>query len=596
VARLCAGGLLGAVLLVAAPSLTALGQATISPAQSASPGSSDFETKARALGTKQAWSELAQLAAQWLKAQPNAPEAWLALGLADTGLRNFDRAAQALEKATALGPTLYWPWADLGAVYFSLSRFQQSIQCYQRLLVLKPGDSRALMGMAFSYLGMGNRQQALVFFQDAARAAPGDQQAWYFVGLQELMLAQPQPAIAALTKATELGPNDVKSWFLLGQAYYRTGQMESVKRVFSHIAPLNFAYAASYSDKYLNPTLDALRWPGIDASLSPVAKAESLETLAAEGQGPALQALTDAAQRGEPAAAYALGEYDRDARHDPAEATQRFNVATSWGNVDAATALGRLYLDGQGVAKNEATAYSWFLRAAWAGDADAAALVAAAFADGLGGFPRDANKAEFWRARANAGPPPIDELDDAPLSDFDKGIGAASHEIVTSMLYAGTVAGDSSGHTGQLLTTMSENGFARLDDRELLIAMRLRASLAMKGGDAACAALWTGDTSPALLEAVGRLPPAEQKEWAELIAAVARAARSDQVPVAASEAEIVGAMNNLFRIMSPPDRAAVNTVPDTPTAQCRAAQALYRALQKLDRPDALIILRASVFG
>jgi tetratricopeptide (TPR) repeat protein len=581
------GVLVAAVLFATAIGFQAQGQTT----------GTDIESRARALGARRAWPELAQLAAQWVQSQPNAPAAWLALGLADTGLERFDRALPELQRATTLGPELYWAWADLAMVDFSLSHYPQAINDYQRALQLKLGDVRALMGIGFGYVGLGDGQEASAFFDRAVKAEPTYQPGWYFLGLQQLTLGQTSQAIQTLGKATELNPKDVKSWFLLGRAYYQTGQAREVSRVFEQVLALDAAYAASYSDKFLNPTLDRWRPPVAGTALSPVAKAGLLEARAAAGQADAVQFLGKTAVRGEPAAANAAGVYDRDVRHDPAHAATWFNAAARQGNVDAAVALGRLYLTGQGVPENDATAYAWFEWAAWAGNAEAASLVADAYVEGRGGLPQDAEKAKFWQARAAAAPTPFDGLDDAPLSTFDRALGADAKDIVTSMLYVGGLAGDPTAHTGQLLAMVTKGGFARLDDDDILTAMRLRASLAAKANGNACAALWSGAEAPAVMEAVRALSPGEQTAWATLIATAARAAQSNRPAIAVTEAQLDAATRRLLGGMSRAERAAIDSgAAGTPEAQCGAARAFYEALERLDRADAVVIMRASVFG
>jgi hypothetical protein len=258
-------------------------------------------------------------------------------------------------------------------------------------------------------------------------------------------------------------------------------------------------------------------------------------------------------------------------------------------------AVGRMELTGQGVAQDSASAYSQIEWAAWAGNAEAASTMSSVYAQGSGGLPTDAAKEKFWKDRAAAVPTPYDLLDDTPLSAFDKQLGVNAKGIVASMLYVGGQADDPTLKTGQLLAMVSEEGFARLDDNDILAAMQLRTALISRGNVEACAALWTGAETPAVAQAIDALPLAEQTQWADLIAMVARAAQSNQPAVTVTEAQLSVATAHLMNALAPNDRAIIGNAGTMPALQCQAARIFYQALQRINRVDAAIIMRASVF-
>jgi uncharacterized protein len=122
----------------------------------------------------------------------------------------------------------------------------------------------------------------------------------------------------------------------------------------------------------------------------------------------AFRLLLLATARGDDQGPYALGvlrEEGPAASGGPSKSTLRaafwFRIAGQRGHVDAMFNLGRLYLAGEGVPSDAATAYVWFLRAAKAGDAQAQLIVATMLASGQG-TPEDTKEALVWYYRAKA--------------------------------------------------------------------------------------------------------------------------------------------------------------------------------------------------
>ncbi len=85
-------------------------------------------------------------------------------------------------------------------------------------------------------------------------------------------------------------------------------------------------------------------------------------------------------------------------QRDYATAGAEFEAAAKVGNIQAMAALGSLYAEGLGVARDDQRAFEWYLRAAEGGHATAQGVVARLYSTGQGTPKNDAN-ALLWARR-----------------------------------------------------------------------------------------------------------------------------------------------------------------------------------------------------
>ncbi len=88
---------------------------------------------------------------------------------------------------------------------------------------------------------------------------------------------------------------------------------------------------------------------------------------------------------------------------DPAEASRWVALAARHGLAAAQGRLGRMLLDGTGMAKDETAALGWFKTAARSGDADAMNMAGRCYENGWGTSKDNAVAAEWYRRSAEAG-------------------------------------------------------------------------------------------------------------------------------------------------------------------------------------------------
>ena len=112
--------------------------------------------------------------------------------------------------------------------------------------------------------------------------------------------------------------------------------------------------------------------------------------------------MTQAAELGDSEAAYTLGALyatGEDVEIDAEQAVRWYWMAAEAGHAEAKYNLGFMYCRGVSVPKDTALGRSLLFEAAHEGDILAMDLVADASADGLLGFPKDDEKARYWRER-----------------------------------------------------------------------------------------------------------------------------------------------------------------------------------------------------
>lgn len=115
-------------------------------------------------------------------------------------------------------------------------------------------------------------------------------------------------------------------------------------------------------------------------------------------------ALVVAAVLGGPAAAGPLEEAEEAYREKAyAKAAELWRPLAEKGDAVAQHALGTLYLEGNGVEQDDATAFMWFLRAANQGNPAAQYNVGASYAAGAGVAQSNVDAAKWFRRAADQG-------------------------------------------------------------------------------------------------------------------------------------------------------------------------------------------------
>jgi len=193
-----------------------------------------------------------------------------------------------------------------------------------------------------------------------------------------------------------------------------------------------------------------------------------------------------------------------------------------------------------------------------------------------------------------------DALAEPPLS---KTIGARSSNVASAIGDAHLQAPHNRDQAVALGVALGR-GYQRLDDFELADLLAMRSEIAAHADEPLCVAMWSGNSSrEQAASLVHYLSPAEQRRWAE-IATDAETAELRDSPArrsAPAPDALSGALIKLVEKVPGQDGAdllrALSADPATltPDQQCRATRTFYAGLSRVNRPDAIMIFRSSLY-
>jgi tetratricopeptide (TPR) repeat protein len=144
---------------------------------------------------------------------PNRADGFYGLGFILLKQTQYKDAAEALEKAAALGYAGKEVQMDLGGAYEAIPDFAKAAAAYEKYISLGPADA----WVAYQRLGICRTQ-----------------------------LGEYDAAVAALLEAQKAQPKDLKVRDALAEAYAKAGRLEDAEGVFSAMAELNPPDAKKY--------------------------------------------------------------------------------------------------------------------------------------------------------------------------------------------------------------------------------------------------------------------------------------------------------------------------------------------------------------
>jgi tetratricopeptide (TPR) repeat protein len=153
-----------------------------------------------------------------LKIAPRLGAAYNNLGLLYFQQRNFQQAADILEKGLTVDPKMSSASALLGISLFQLGKYPEARPRLEAALHANPKDDNVELFLANDLIKLGELQSAAVHLQNLSRRQPQDQEAWYLLGKIYMQLSE-----QALSKMNAIDPNSVLAHEMSGEI------MESMK-------------------------------------------------------------------------------------------------------------------------------------------------------------------------------------------------------------------------------------------------------------------------------------------------------------------------------------------------------------------------------
>ena len=159
--------------------------------------------RAEALRDASKWQEAEGVYQEIIEERPNYWPAYNGLGYVLYRYREYEKAAQAYERAANAAPQVALPLANLGTMYEELSERDKAIDACHRSLNRSPNDIayRVLGDIAFSD---GNYKGSLDNYQRAAAVDPKDPTTWRDIGDCYAMLGQPSQVRKSYGEAAQV--------------------------------------------------------------------------------------------------------------------------------------------------------------------------------------------------------------------------------------------------------------------------------------------------------------------------------------------------------------------------------------------------------
>jgi tetratricopeptide (TPR) repeat protein len=143
------------------------------------------------------------------------------LGNVYSEIGDMDTAMLALERATAINPTLSESRANLGNIYLQKNRVNDAIRQYREALGLNPGDPKTYNNLGNAYMAIEERNAAASAYRQAIHLDPNFVDAYRNMALLLTRQERYSQAMAQLNLALAIDSENAQIYNQLGELYYR---------------------------------------------------------------------------------------------------------------------------------------------------------------------------------------------------------------------------------------------------------------------------------------------------------------------------------------------------------------------------------------
>ncbi|HTY47442.1 MAG TPA: tetratricopeptide repeat protein [Methanomassiliicoccales archaeon] len=208
-----------------------------------------------------------------LSIKPEHDLAWRMKAQAFLGLKQNERALEAITQAINVRDTDPWSWYTLGVIFNGLGRYSDEVAAYDQALRLYPRLYPATLNKASTLFALGRKQDALKVLDDMIRYYPNDLRVLVNRGVVLRSLGRTKEALEAFESVSALDPSNVEAlsyraatlddigsvneavdawkeavqaarkradlWLKLGEAQKAAGMLDDAARSFSVAATLD---------------------------------------------------------------------------------------------------------------------------------------------------------------------------------------------------------------------------------------------------------------------------------------------------------------------------------------------------------------------
>ncbi len=151
--------------------------------------------------------------------EPKNADGWIALGIAQHQLKQFDKAISSLERATKAAPKNPDPWATMADLQFGQKQFKAARATLDAALSAV-GDHPALLEKAIATAMMLNDADAAVaYVERELNVVPDYEQGWLNLAHLSLLTGNLDRSEEAARELLKLDPQNWEAWFHLGNLY-----------------------------------------------------------------------------------------------------------------------------------------------------------------------------------------------------------------------------------------------------------------------------------------------------------------------------------------------------------------------------------------
>ena len=120
--------------------------------------------------------------------------------------KNNDSAIYYLQKAIQLDSTLQPAWVNLGMAYRGLKDYPRALSCYEHILKVNPEQIKAVFALADVYNDMGDFDRAVKMNQDVAKQYPNLEMPFVNIGNYYMLRKDTATAVNFWEKAVSINP------------------------------------------------------------------------------------------------------------------------------------------------------------------------------------------------------------------------------------------------------------------------------------------------------------------------------------------------------------------------------------------------------
>jgi Tfp pilus assembly protein PilF len=128
------------------------------------------------------------------------------MGICYDRIKRFDKAIEALVKATDLDPDDKAAWSNMGLVLTRSGRFEEAVEAFDKAAALNPRDPAVWNNRGIALDHLGRYEEAIHSYVKALEIEPMDKVAWYNKAVAYFQLKQYDEALDAFNTALEIDP------------------------------------------------------------------------------------------------------------------------------------------------------------------------------------------------------------------------------------------------------------------------------------------------------------------------------------------------------------------------------------------------------